>query len=113
MIREVTYFRLREPEMINLIQHEILLSTPRTEIIREFTMPVWMKLRDLLEEGRAAGHFRFRSLDHTVMSVIGTVLFHKKEDYFAPLFKEGKQRPEDLIEDITTFVLNGLEYRPS
>jgi hypothetical protein len=47
------------------------------------------------------------------MSVIGTVLVHKIEDDFAPLFKEGSQRPEDWIEDILTFVLNGSGYSPS
>ncbi|WP_181438712.1 TetR family transcriptional regulator [Paenibacillus sambharensis] len=113
VVREITLTRLREPELISLLQQEIVFQSPRIDIIRKHAFPVWTYVRDLLLEGREQGVFRFRSIDHTFMSMTGAILFHKKSDYFRPLFTEEQQDSESLIADITEFVLRGLGVDPT
>lgn len=110
LIQEVTYFRLKEPDLIRMLQYEILLNTPRIEIIHKHAFPVWKVLRDVLEKGRRQGIFHFESLDHTFLSTLGAILFHKKTEYFAPLLTEQPQTPERLIEDLTDYILGALRY---
>ncbi|MBN2980164.1 MULTISPECIES: TetR/AcrR family transcriptional regulator [Cohnella] len=110
IIEQVTHFRYREPELMLIVQQEISLGTPRRELVRKHMFPIWGKLRDLLEEGRRCGVFRFRSLDHAFLSVLGTILFHKKSDYFQPLMTEAPQSAQELVDHLTDYVLGGLHF---
>lgn len=56
----------------------------RFVIIRRKANPVWIKLRELLKQGREEDIFHFRSLDHTMTTVLGVILFHMR-DYFMPI----------------------------
>lgn len=110
IIRGVTLFRLKEPEMIALLQQEIALNSPRIAMIQNHAFPVWRQLRDLLREGREQGLFRFRSLNNTFMSVIGVMLFHKQTYYFAPLLEQEQEDLDMFIDDLFEFVMRGLCY---
>ncbi|UVI31308.1 TetR family transcriptional regulator [Paenibacillus spongiae] len=110
IIRGVTMFRLKEPEMIALLQQEIALNSPRIALIQDHAFPVWRQLRDLLRDGREQGLFRFRSLNSTFMSVIGVMLFHKQTYYFAPLLEQEPDNLDTFIEDLFEFVMRGLCY---
>lgn len=108
MIKQVNLFRMSDPELVNIMEQEILMRSPRMEYIQSRVMPVWQKLKEVLELGRRQGIFHFRSLDTTLMSVLGTIMFHKKSYYFSPLFSDGEQSPEDMIRDMTVFIFNAL-----
>jgi len=110
IIRQVTLFRMKEPEMISVLQQEIALQSPRMEIIQKFAFPVWAQLRDLLRAGREQGLFQFRSLNNTFMTVLGVILFHKQTYYFAPLFDDEPYDLEAFIEEMFEFVMRGLCY---
>lgn len=110
IIEQVMQYRFREPEMMLILQQEISLGTPRTSVIRKYMFPIWGKLRNLLEEGRRIGVFRFRSLDNTLLSVLGSILFHRNTDYFQPLLEHTPQSAQELVDDVTEYVLGGLHY---
>lgn len=108
LIREVIRFRMRDPELIQLLQQEIFKNSPRLDRIREHAHPVWRLLRALLTDGKNKGLFHFRSLDNTMFFVMGTLLFHKHADYFKPLLEESPPTYEELARDTLEFVFNGL-----
>ncbi|MBW7476426.1 TetR family transcriptional regulator [Paenibacillus oenotherae] len=110
IVREVTNFRMREPELMRILQHEITLQSPRMDIIRKHAFPVWGELRELLRRGREDGLFRFQSLNYTFLTVLGGILFHKQTDYFAPLLDDEPLDVELFIEDTAAFILAGLRY---
>jgi len=110
IIREVTMYRQAEPQLISIIQQEIILNTPRIQKIREHVMPMWQMLRHWMEEGRKQGYFSFRSLDTAFMSVTGTLLFHRDQEYWMLLREEKKPDVETLADDLTDFILHGLRY---
>ncbi|CAM3459403.1 TetR family transcriptional regulator [Marinicrinis lubricantis] len=110
VIEGITTLRLSDPQLISIMQQEIALMSERVEVIREHAFPIWRKLRQLLENGRNQGLFHFRSLDHTLLMVLGTVFIHKQKEYFAPLMTEGEASFEDVVEDTLHFILCGLGY---
>ncbi|WP_025687962.1 TetR/AcrR family transcriptional regulator [Paenibacillus zanthoxyli] len=110
LIREITAYRLREPEMISLLQQEIVLQSPRMEYIQQLSLPIWTLLRDWLKLGREQGVFRFRSLDHTFISVLGSILFHNKTFYFNQLLDNSEENPNLLVEDLTQFIFQAIGY---
>lgn len=111
-IREMTLFRLREPELTRLFHQEIMLNSPRLDVLRGTKFPLWRKARDLLVEGRRQGKFHFRSLDLT-FALITRILLDSHEAYFKPLMSEEEPSAEQMIEEMTDFIMNGLQYKPS
>ncbi|MCR2803427.1 TetR/AcrR family transcriptional regulator [Paenibacillus soyae] len=110
VIREVTLYRLSDPQMISIIQQEISMNSPRIQKIREHVMPMWRLLRKWIAEGREHGLFQFRSLDTAFMSVAGTLLFHRHQEYWKVLLEEDTSDVEATIEDMTEYILHGLQY---
>ncbi|GKU76219.1 TetR/AcrR family transcriptional regulator [Paenibacillus sp. L3-i20] len=111
IIREVSMFRFSDPEIISIIQQEIVMNSPRIELIRQHVMPMWRLLQKWVGEGREQGYFHFRSLDTTFMSIVGALLFHRHQKYWIEINVEKLPDIESLIEDLTDFIMNGLHYR--
>ncbi|GGG82196.1 TetR family transcriptional regulator [Paenibacillus radicis (ex Gao et al. 2016)] len=110
LIKEVTEYRMREPELIRIMQQEIILNTPRIQKIREHAMPIWQLLRKWLEAGRKQGVFEFGSTDTVFMSIVGALLFYRHSDYWRAL-TEVETDMDGLIAELTRFILNGLQYK--
>ncbi|NOU87390.1 TetR family transcriptional regulator [Paenibacillus sp. LMG 31460] len=111
IIQGVVEIRTADPQMISLMQMEIISITPRLEKMRELVYPLWKKVRDLLEQGRQDGIFHFESLDSTLMFVLGSIFFYKQREFFELLFTEERPDTQTLIEQTTTYVLNALRYQ--
>ncbi|MFD2615667.1 TetR family transcriptional regulator [Paenibacillus gansuensis] len=110
LLTEVVHYRSSDPDMIAILQREITTDSPRIDAIRNHVMPVWMMLRNLLEEGKDKGLFHYESLDNTLFFILGIVLFHRHTRYFQPLFSGERISTEKLAEDTCTFVFRGLGY---
>ncbi|WP_164779728.1 TetR family transcriptional regulator [Paenibacillus kobensis] len=109
IVREVTAFKMREPMMTDIIQQEILLNSPRLSRIRDYASPPWQKLREWIVQGMEEGVFRRQSVDNALMSVLGTLLYYRNSSvYWEPLLKGDGGGLEQLIDDLTVFVLGGL-----
>jgi Transcriptional regulator len=111
VIAEVTKFRYSDPELVQIIQHEILLNTARIEKIRYYVMPLWQMLRKWLEAGREQGVFQFRSSDLTLFSIAGVLLFNRHSDYWQAIRSEEQHTLESTIEEMTYFIMNGLQAK--
>ncbi|MFD0588858.1 TetR family transcriptional regulator [Paenibacillus sp. GCM10027627] len=111
IIREVTLFRISNPELVNIIQQEIIMNnSARLEHIRKHAMPLWQLLRKWLAEGREQGYYRFRSMDTAFMSITGTLLTPRNQPYWMVLMDGEGIDPDTMIQDLTDFILGGLQY---
>lgn len=110
VIREVTYFRQGDPHFVSIIQQEITLNSPRIAHIREHVLPTWFYLRKWIAEGGEQGYFQYRSLDNVFLSVVGILLMHREQSYWK-MVQEEISDLEDLILDMTDFILHGLHYK--
>ncbi len=108
IVREIIRFSLTDRELSTIIQQEMVLNTPRAEVVNAFTSPVWSKARRLLEQGREEGLFHFESLDQALLFVMGATLAHKQIGCGRTLLS-----PQDLLVDETAehtlhFILKAL-----
>ncbi|MFK7694435.1 TetR family transcriptional regulator [Paenibacillus sp. HJGM_3] len=110
LIEELIRFRVKEPQLVQLMQQEILKNTQRIDYIRSQVFPVWKLLRRLLEQGKTAGLFQYRSLDNMMFFIMGTILFHKQSDYFQPLVEDTPPTFDELVQDTQQFILGGLGF---
>ncbi|MCI3923097.1 TetR family transcriptional regulator [Paenibacillus sp. TRM 82003] len=108
LIERASMFVLGHSEMAAIMEQEILLRTPRMSVIQQKAHPIWAVLRDLLLEGRRRGLFVFRSIDTTLLMVLGAILFHKRSYYFRPLFLERPQDASHIAVDIVVHVYAAL-----
>lgn len=111
IIREVTKFRNGDQQLISIIQQEIIMNTERIQKIREHVMPMWILLRHWLEQGREQGLFHFRSLDTTLMSIVSILIYHRQNAYWGVLLQEEQPALETMVEDLTTFIMAGLQFK--
>lgn len=110
VIREVVKIRNEDPQLISLIQMEIITITPRVDKMRELVFPLWKKVRDLLDKGRQDGIYEFEGLDSTLMFVLGAMFFYKQREFFEPMFTEERPDMETLIGQTTAFIMRALGY---
>jgi AcrR family transcriptional regulator len=110
VIREVVKIRNEDPQLISLIQMEIITITPRVDKMRELVFPLWKKVRDLLDKGRQEGLYEFEGLDSTLMFVLGAMFFYKQREFFEPMFTEERPDMETLIGQTTAFIMRALGY---
>lgn len=111
LIRETINFRVRDPELISILQQEIILMAPRIEQLQKMVFPIWRKFRELLQRGREQGVFHFESLDNTLLFSLGALLIYKQKDYWQPLMEEPMPSTEEIIEQTTAYILNAINYK--
>jgi hypothetical protein len=52
-------------------------------------------------------------IDNTLLFMLGAVFFYKQRAFFEPIFTEDKPGVDQLIEQTTRFVMNGLGAQES
>ncbi|TMV06619.1 TetR/AcrR family transcriptional regulator [Paenibacillus thermoaerophilus] len=107
-IVELTRYRYKDSEMMMILQQEVALRSPRIGIIKQHAFPMWRLLIDLLQRGREQGAFWFESVDHTFLSLLGSLLFHRQSDYFRPLAVEDPLTFEQSARLSVRFTMNAL-----
>jgi len=113
-IHEFVRLRQTEPELINLLQQEIIMQSPRMEKLQAYVYTLWKQLRNILEAGRAKGCFQFTSLKQTLHFIIGALIFTRNvpalDDLFETTVMEENSESVDEIAACTVhFLLNGLK----
>lgn len=111
LVTEVILFSMQDIELSTIVQQELEMRSPRTEIVASFTKPVWQKARELLERGREQGVFQFDSLDHAWMFVLGATLAPKKIVNYASLLTESKLDPEMTASQTVKYIF--AAFRPA
>lgn len=108
LVKEVVRFSMNDQELSSILEQEIFKKSPRIEAVTSFTFPVWLKVRDLLELGKAQGKFHFTSTDQAFMMVVGIALAHKKWGYFSPIMSLEEGETEETAHQAAAFVLTAL-----
>ncbi|WP_079414562.1 TetR family transcriptional regulator [Paenibacillus ferrarius] len=111
IISEVILIRNQDPQLITMMQMEIITITSRVDHMREIVYPIWKKLRDFLDKGRNDGIFKFESLDSTLMFVLGSIFFYKQREFFELMFTDERPDMDTLIRQTSAYVLSGLGYQ--
>lgn len=107
IISEVVKFTMSDSEMSDIIQLEIAINTHRTATVFRFLAPVWMKVKDLLQEGKDQGIFQIESVSCAMLEVMGVALAYKRTKYLRFLLDDDMDA-DQMVDQTIEFVLRGL-----
>ncbi|PUA35452.1 TetR/AcrR family transcriptional regulator [Paenibacillus elgii] len=108
IVREIIRFSLTDLELSTIIQQEMVLNTPRAEVVNSFTSPVWSMARSMLEQGRKEGLFHYESLDQALLFVMGATLAHKQIGCGRELLSLPNLLADETAEHTLHFILKAL-----
>ncbi|WP_169577836.1 TetR family transcriptional regulator [Saccharibacillus kuerlensis] len=110
LVREIVLFRSSDPDISRIIHQEITRQTPRTALVQQRIMAGWKLMRSYLEEGRRQELFHFRSLDMTLVQVMGSILFGDNRSGMASAIEEPFPDRDTQVMDVLTYILRGIGY---
>ncbi|SFK67557.1 transcriptional regulator, TetR family [Paenibacillus sp. 1_12] len=114
-IGEFVKFRMEEPELINILQQEIMMQSPRAERLQKCVFALWVPLKEILEVGKEQGRFEFDSLRHTLNFIVGILIHSRVSSFFDPVFEQydiqNNAELDTVVEHTTRFIFKGLQSR--
>lgn len=103
-------FKIEQPEMVAILQQEILMNSPRFEGMVQYIYPAYKKLKELLELGKVQNLFHFESTDNAITFIIAVITFPLDNAFVSTLFSERNQEAKNVYSDTLKFVFDGLGY---
>lgn len=111
IIREVVSLGIKDPEIITILQREVVLPSNRNELLEFLLLPLWKEFRDLLIIGKDCGLFLYDSLDVTLTFVISSVLMYRHWDFFGDILQRPSAGLDLISNEISMLILSALNYR--
>ncbi|RUS47365.1 TetR/AcrR family transcriptional regulator [Cohnella sp. AR92] len=107
--RVFVIFRHQQRELFNIMQHELLLRSPRLDTLTDVFLPTWEQLREILKACAEQGHVEYRSLDMAINFVMGTLMFSLNNPFLNP--SETDFSPEEAADLAIGYMLDGIRRR--
>ncbi|WP_169713518.1 TetR/AcrR family transcriptional regulator [Paludifilum halophilum] len=108
ILEEMIRFKWDDLEMAAIIHQEIAMNSPRKEKVLQYTQPVWKRVRRILEIGRDQGIFHLRSLDHTLLVIMGAILFPGSHPIQNLLLESPSPSVDEIVTDTLNLIFKGL-----
>ncbi|WOO37964.1 TetR/AcrR family transcriptional regulator [Anaerocolumna sp. AGMB13020] len=101
--------RFIEPELVSILHHEIILNSGRADKIRALLLPVWTRVKSLLEEGKAQGVFYFENIENAFAFTMSVAIFPRYNIYFQERIYDQPEDIENIANELMGFILKGLQ----
>ncbi|MDD9266154.1 TetR/AcrR family transcriptional regulator [Paenibacillus sp. GCM10023248] len=107
IINDVVHLREKDPEILSILQSEIMFPSNRGDLVDFYISSIWKEFRDVLDSGKTRGCFQFGSLELTLAFVISSTFMYKQE-----FQTNTKIISSDIItSETTSLVLKALDYK--
>ncbi|AGK96516.1 TetR family transcriptional regulator [Clostridium pasteurianum] len=110
IITQIIKLRFEDPELVTILQQEIIMNSKRTEKFRQVLLPTWIRVKTLLSNGRKEGLFQFKDIDNAISFVMAVAIFPRQNPLFIEFVKK-KENKNEIIEEILLFILKGLGFK--
>ncbi len=111
VIEKVVRFKIEQPEMVTIIQQEILMKSPRLKGMSKYMYPVLTKLKEFLEEGKKQHLFNFESIDNALIFIMSITTFPLSNAFINPLLSDKNRDITTVVTDICLQWLEKLEVK--
>lgn len=102
-------YRYEEHELINIMQQELLLKSPRLDMLRDVFLPSWEQLRLILLACQEQDKIEVESIDMAINFVMGTLMFSLTNPFLNPVKED--YTPDEAAKLAVSYILNGLHQR--
>lgn len=107
IITYIIRLRFKEPELITILQQEIIMNTKRIDTFKQLMVPTWTRVRILLDNGKRERLFEFKNINNAVSFAMSVAIFPRQNSLFID-FVEGEEDEEETVQEILIFILRGL-----
>lgn len=107
--RSFIIFRHEEHELLNILQQELLLKSPRLDLMTDVFLPSWEQLRQILKACKEQGIVEYQSLEMTINFVMGTLMFSLNNPFLNP--SETNFSPDEAADLAIGYILNGIRKK--
>ncbi|TCK92569.1 TetR family transcriptional regulator [Natranaerovirga hydrolytica] len=104
--------RFEDPELVTILQQEIVVHSTRTEAVKERLVPIWQRIHLLLEQGKEAGYFQFHSVYNALNFVMSAAVFPWQNPFFRDVV-DRNELEEAVIAEMIGLILKGLGWKDS
>ena len=101
--------RFIEPELVSILHHEIILNSGRADKIKALLLPVWTRVKWLLEEGKTQGLFYFENIENAFAFTMSVAIFPRHNLYFQERIYDQPEDVENIANELMGFILKGLQ----
>lgn len=99
-------YRHEEHELINILQQEIVMNSPRIRMLKDVFLPSWEQLRVILQACMEQKMINFPSVDLAIDFIMGTLMY----SYHNSFLNRGSLdlTSEEIADYAVNFLLHGL-----
>ncbi|MFB5762316.1 TetR family transcriptional regulator [Paenibacillus medicaginis] len=108
LVSRIIRLTYQDGELSFMIQQEMLLRSPRRQIVMNVLVEVWAQVRSLLLRGKEDGIFFFGSATNALVMVMSVALSHKHMVNFEDVFADEKIGVDHIAAEAIRFILSGL-----
>ncbi|WP_438349416.1 TetR/AcrR family transcriptional regulator [Paenibacillus sp. FA6] len=112
IVDQIISFSYEDKQLSSIINQELTMGSPRSEVVRSYIQPIWSKVDEILMKGKMEGVFHFDSLDHTSLVIKGICLSYK--NYHKLMSGAAAENIKDynlMKQTAIQFVLKGLQVK--
>ena len=107
--RNFVLYRIHEHELIDILQQEIVMNSPRLEMLKDVFLPSWEQLRTILQACQEQQTIHYESIDVALNFIMGSLMYSLNNPF---LNRSSLQStPEQIAELAVHFVFNGLHTK--
>lgn len=111
ILGRIIRLRFEDPELINILHYEFVLKSSRFDKIKVSLVPVWTRMKLLLEEGKRRGVFSFESTENALFFAMSVAIFPRQDPSFEKITAE-QPDIERTLNELLGFILKGLAADP-
>lgn len=108
LVSRIIRLTYQDRELSFMIQQEMLLRSPRRQMVMNVLVEVWGQVRSLLLRGKEEGVFSFGSATNALVMVMSVALSHKHMVNFEDVFDDGKTGVDIIVAEAVQFIFLGL-----
>jgi AcrR family transcriptional regulator len=110
LLSRIIRLRFEDPELVTILQQEIVVHSERSEAIKERLVPIWQRIRFLLEKGNKGGDFEFRSSYNALNFAMSVAVFPRQNPFFRDVVDKSESE-EAVTDEMISFILRGLGWK--
>ncbi|MEK3785095.1 TetR/AcrR family transcriptional regulator [Paenibacillus sp. FSL K6-1230] len=113
LLRSIIESTMRDKEMSDIIQQEMTMHSERQEYILKYLLPIWKRVKQVLERGREQGVFNYRSLNQALLLVLHASISQKRRGQLESILEPENFSQDEIVDQTIAFILQGLGVKPA
>lgn len=109
IIIKIIKLRFEDPELVTILQQETIINSKRTEKFKQILLPTWIRVKELLSNGKKERLFKFKNINNALSFVMAVASFPRQNLLFID-FVVKTENENEITQEMLLFILKGLGF---